>query len=367
MSLYKLTGYPLQIPLWLIVLLIFTGCQTLGPKAIRSGRPNYDFALQETNTQAMLLNIIRLRYNDVPSFLEVTNIYAAPLFEGSAEFNAVGIGKNNLYGGGAGLSYSESPVIVYTPLTGQKFTNHLLTPISFKTIALLINAGWNQDRVFRICVQSINDVSNAENAAGPTPEMAPDYEAFKRVSKTFERLENDKHLQMGRAKKEQSGELAEFHMYIDPSVRSRPDVQQLFKDLKLDPDAPVYKVTNAVKGGDDTIAIVTRPLMGAMFYLSQSVRIPEQDLNNGSVTITRGRAGNDFNWGNVTRDIMNIQSSAEKPPNAYIGVRYRDSWYYIADSDVSSKQTLFLIQTLFVLQAGELPKGQAPILTLPVR
>ena len=365
MSRYKLTvAIIFYMPLWLILI---TGCQTLGPNAIKSGRPNYDFALQETNTQAMLLNIIRLRYNDVPSFLEITNIYAAPLFEGTASFNAVGIGKGNLYGGGAGLSYSESPVIVYTPLTGRKFANHLLTPIGFKTMALLVNGGWNQDRVFRICIQSINGVSNAENAAGPTPEMAPDYETFKRVSKTLERLENNKNLQMGLVKKEQGGELTEFQIYIDPSVRSRPDVQQLFRDLKLDPEAPVYRVTNAVKGGGNTIAIVTRPLMGAMFYLSKGVQVPDIDAENGSVTVTRGKGGDVFNWSNVIYDIMNIKSSTERPANAFIGTRYRDHWYYISDSDVSSKQTLFLIQTLFILQAGELPRGQAPILTLPVR
>ncbi len=358
----------IKISICLAILLTISGCQILGPKALRTGRPNYDFALQETNNQSMLLNIIRLRYNDSPSFLEVTNIYSAPVIQGSVNFDASDIAKTDIYGGSTGFIYSETPVIMYSPLTGNKFAKHILTPISLNTIALLINGGWSQDLVFRICIQSINGISNAENAAGPTPERAPTYEVFKRVSKTLDRLEKDKHLTISYSDTARNEKLSEINIYIDESVRNRPDVQQLFEDLRLNPFAPFYTLKNSSNyEGNSTIAIITRPLMGIMFFISQGVQVPEQDIYKKVVTVTKNSGGDFFKWENVINDIMNIKSSVDKPNEAYIAVRYRNYWFYISDNDVYSKQTLFLLHTLFTLQAGELPLRQEPLLTLPVR
>src|SRR5690242_6134447 len=47
------------------------GCQTVGPTALRHGRGNYNAAIQQTNSEQLLLNLIRLRYRDAPLFLEV--------------------------------------------------------------------------------------------------------------------------------------------------------------------------------------------------------------------------------------------------------------------------------------------------------
>ncbi len=46
-------------------------------------------------------------------------------------------------------------------------------------------------------------------------------------------------------------------------------------------------------------------------------------------------------------------------------VKYRSSWFYIDDSDLTAKSTFALLMQLFALQAGEI-KSTGPILTLPV-
>ena len=46
-------------------------------------------------------------------------------------------------------------------------------------------------------------------------------------------------------------------------------------------------------------------------------------------------------------------------------MRYRDAWFYIDDSDLTSKSTFTLTGQLFELQAGDVG-GVAPLLTLPI-
>ena len=51
------------------------GCTgSIGPGALRTQRADYNSALQETNDRQLPLNLVRLRYGETPSFLEVTGI-----------------------------------------------------------------------------------------------------------------------------------------------------------------------------------------------------------------------------------------------------------------------------------------------------
>ena len=64
-------------------------------------------------------------------------------------------------------------------------------------------------------------------------------------------------------------------------------------------------------------------------------------------------------------DLLRVHSSCEEPENFAIRTRYRGSWFYIDDSDLSSKSTFALLTQLFELQGGDVP-STGPILTLPV-
>jgi len=95
------------------------------------------------------------------------------------------------------------------------------------------------------------------------------------------------------------------------------------------------------------------------------VEPPFKDQEEGRVTITRDSNGNEFDWREVTGDLMQIRSSRLESENAYIFVYYRGFWFYIDDSDLTSKSTFSLLTQLFALQSGDV-KSMGPILTLPV-
>ena len=132
-----------------------------------------------------------------------------------------------------------------------------------------------------------------------------------------------------------------------------------------DNTARVTLTTGAMRG-PGTIPVVTRSVMGTMFFLSLGVEPPSKDERAGRVTVTLDEEGNRFDWTNVTRDLLEIRSSDDRPDNAYTGISYRGSWFYIDDSDLESKSTFSLLAQILALQAGDV-ELTGPVLTLPVR
>jgi hypothetical protein len=61
--------------------------------------------------------------------------------------------------GGSG-KYTDRPTITYSPLTGDKFSRSLMTPIPIRGLLFLIQSEYPVDFLFRIGVQTINGVDN---------------------------------------------------------------------------------------------------------------------------------------------------------------------------------------------------------------
>ncbi len=172
----------LEIAVLCVCLGAVAGCSMTGPARVKGGRRLYNVAIQQTNEEQMLLNIVRLRFLDTPFFLQVASVSTNFTFEGSA---AVG-GELNASPSTASVGVSgrvvSSPTVTYTPLEGEQFAKRLLAPVDLATILLLTNTGWSVQRVFRLCVQSLEGLPNAPTASGPTPEDPPVYKRFMRAT-----------------------------------------------------------------------------------------------------------------------------------------------------------------------------------------
>ena len=370
--------FNLLLPCFLIAIL--AGCQKLGPSSVRVGMPAYNIAINETHQQLLLLNIVRMRYSETPYLMEVSNIFAAPNYTAGADLgNTYGSSFDNFGTASAELTYSESPVIVYTPVGGEQLSRRLLQPVGLDTLGLLTRAGWDYDRVFRICIQEINNVQNAESATGPmSARRTPEYETFRRVAHTLHELESRRQIEVNLLYHDDSqtdtsniAALKEpqlvLEMVIDSEARQLPEVGQLMTDLELDPQADSYFITNSLPNiPGRTIKIVTRPLYTTMLYLSRGIKVPQHDLDSGAVHITLDKNGEPFDWRNISEDLFTIESSATRPQDAFLAVQYRDHWFYIRDNDVVTKDTFVLIETLLALRAGEVPQSNTQ-LTMPLR
>ena len=84
------------------------------------------------------------------------------------------------------------------------------------------------------------------------------------------------------------------------------------------------------------------------------------------MTITFDASGQYFDWSRLTRELMTIKCSRDKPKCAAVAVPYRGYWFYIDDRDTKSKETLAFVLLLYNLavQEGDTAK-QGPTLTIP--
>lgn len=347
-----------------VFLTVFNGCSQLGPGRIELGRGHYNVAVQQTDNEQMLLNLVRLRYRDTPYFLQVASVSTNFEFEVFADASAALKTGPDIYGLGIGGTAIESPTITYTPLQGDQFVKQLLSPMHLSTVLLLYHSGWAIDRILNVTVQYINGIPNAPSASGPTPDDAPEYVEFHRITDLLRGLQKRGDVTLGQT--EGSDESQSLVLRIAPRAIDSAEGRQLIEHLRLPPGKTDYVFTpTADPNNVGEASIVMRSLMASLSYVAQGVQPPAEDETRGRVTVTRDADGRPFDWKQVNGNLMQIRSSGDQPEFAAVRVQYRGMWFYIDDSDLTSKSTFALLMNLFALQAGDIPTI-APVLTLPV-
>ena len=333
------------------------GCASVGADRLRAGRTDYNAAIKDTDVDQLLLNIVRLRFSDKPYFLEIASISATTEVGGS-------FGATQEKGLGAGISMFERPNIVYVPVTGEQFVQQLLEPIDLHTLIRLRGAGWEIDDIFRVFANYINDVPNAPTGAGSTPEGVPEFSEFLEVIEAIDELEDAGMLFLAVS----SDNANELVMGVTTAGRNTDHFRDLVRLLDLDENTQRYRIRLGVlKTTRGEIVVETRPILSAMFYLGQSIELPRDVLDAGIVHSgdADDAVGEPFDWNEVLQQLIRIKSSAQEPTNAYSAVQYGDYWYYIANDDVNSKETLTMLGVVLSLKAGGSPTDR-PLLTLPV-
>lgn len=353
--------------IWEIMLLIMcAGCMSTGPNYMIDGYPDYNSALSCTIDQQLLTNIVKLKYRENPSFLEIISITDshetgvtdgiknAKIYEYQTKDDTNYITPQLLF------SYSRAPTILYQPLRGQKFLQHLMTPLPFSAIFLMSQSGWGLEKIFNLCIEKINNTDNASAASGPTPTIKPKFENFYKMSALLQKLEHEHKLSLGLDAETRSALVLKFKNLPTKS----DEMIELRQILNLDPGRDeFYFRDNFLSISRDGLSVRMRSLMGVLFYLSHAVEVPQEDIDNGFVTTTIDSDGNVFDWTkNAGGTILRVKCacSTEYPPNAFIKTRYRGKWFYVDDRDLDSKSIFMLVSYLFNLQSGKLP---SPILT----
>jgi hypothetical protein len=120
-------------------------------------------------------------------------------------------------------------------------------------------------------------------------------------------------------------------------------------------------VYGAIPKDDKGIAILTRWILDVLLDLSSDIEVPAVDVEEKRVTPTYVEKGT---TGEKIPPLIRVLSSSEKHADAFVSIRYRNSWFWIDDRDFRSKKTFSFLMFIFTLvETGE--KGTAPVLTLP--
>ena len=143
---------------------VMSACTSQGPTRLPPDRFDYNQAISRSANEQMLLNLVRLRYSEIPVFLAVSSVltqysYAATVGvrgSGGASFGdplwQVGASGN--------FVYIERPTITYAPLTGDDFAKQLLKPIPTEMVFSLVSSGWPPRGLLIMTLFRLNDNLN---------------------------------------------------------------------------------------------------------------------------------------------------------------------------------------------------------------
>jgi len=362
----------LKSKIFLLSVIFLVGCHVPSRVAIdgAGGRNAYNIAVQLTNMEELLLNVVRLRYCDTPYFLEVSNITTQFTYKASTSptWPIPGFNKDNPFTLGGEWTWQNQPTISYSPLQGQQFAVQLMQPIDLQSIQQMVYTGWDVDRVFRLVIQSFDQLRNTP-LTGPVFTETMEYKRFFEATRWMREFQKRGSLQVGlkvgKGKSDDKSDQAQVLQIAFP--KDSPEADRLAQLLGgVEAKKGLY-VLNMLQGFNDNggIGVMPRSLLSCMYYLCQSVDVPEPHLKKGLAPMPELSKEEMKIWQRVVTDLMQIKTSNRKPKEAYVAVRYRGYWFYIDDSDIKSKRTFLLLHQLYQLQASE-TKSKGPLLTLPI-
>jgi hypothetical protein len=344
----------------LLILVGLGGCASIGPGTVNRDRFAYTDAISESWKRQMLLNLVKIRYADVPVFLDVASVINQYALEtelsGGMGWNQFLNTDSQLVGGRS--RYSDRPTITYQPLSGEKFTRSLMTPIPPASVLSLVEAGWRADAVSWICIQAINSVYNRSGAAMRIHPADPDFYEFVTL---FRKLQESRAVGMRIQKnKDKKQSIALFFRRKDISPEAVTQVRRLRELLGLDPEAQEFTIVyGSLPQNNREIAILTRSMLEIMVEVASRIEVPEAHVAEERTIATL--------TGEVEKSGVipsRIQSAQEKPVDAFVAVQYRGYWFWISDRDFSSKRMFSFLMFLFSVAETGTPTP-APTLTIP--
>lgn len=352
-----------QLPL-LLILLLFAGCAHLGPKTVAVDRFDYSSAIADSWKQQTLLNIVKLRYMDLPVFVDVASIVSGYSMETSVNLggqlsSSSAMQGNSITMGGAGR-FTDRPTITYVPLTGEKFLRGFITPIDPKHIFFMLQAGYPADFILALTVEGLNGVRNRSVSAGAMREADPEFVRALQLLREVQaagavgmRVEEDK-------AKGQTAVL--FFRRDDMPAEIVGKAAEIRRLLKLSAAEQKYVLTYSPVGGEgNELAVNSRSMLQIMGAFASYLDVPVAHLKDHSAVPDIEKAAPAR-----VQQVARIRSGKEKPAHAFAAVHYREHWFWIDNGDWQSKRALTAVMFFFTLaETGD--TGKLPLITIPAQ
>jgi hypothetical protein len=342
-------------------LLILQGaCASIGPSTITRDRFDYSTRIAESWKEQTLLNIVKLRYVDLPIFLDVGQIVSGYTVESAGTLGVSATRGDVLHseGGTLGGSYrfTDRPTITYTPLTGDRFLRGMLGPLQPVNVFALLQSGYAADFVLGLSVDSLQGLRN------PTSQIALQADVgggFWRAVKLLREIQLANALNFRLDSDAKTGtSVIVFFRADDLPAQVIAAIEELRTLLRLTPGAREFRlVTSPVAGGPGELAMQTRSMLQILLALAATVEVPPQHAEEGRAVPVMSQSAQE------SLPLL-VRSARERPADVYAAVPYRDHWYWIEDRDLRSKRAFAFIMFLFTLSdAGT--QERLPVLTIP--
>ncbi len=352
------------VPMAVITLFLLAGCSNIGPKTIPRDRFDYNKSISDSWKEQTLLNIVKLRYADMPLFVEVASIVSGYTLESQVSLGGTlssGIAnQGDFINLGASGKYIDRPTITYVPISGQKFNRSFMTPIPPSAILFLMQSGWPIDVIFPLTVDTVNGLRSNVFAGKDAREGDPD---FYRVIALLRKIQKSGTVGMRivKGKDQKESTVMFFHQKNIP-----PEIEDAFNELNtlLGLEAGDREMTVSygfIPGSGDEIAMLTRSILQIMIELATQIDVPSLHITEGR-TVPGLTMHRDLN--REQAKLITVGHGTDKPENAFTAVRYKDHWFSIDDRDFKSKRTFAFLMILFSMTEKSETDG-LPLVTIP--
>lgn len=348
----------------LVVAVVLAGCKSIGPGTVATDRFDYSSSIADSWKQQTLLNIVKLRYMDLPVFVDVASIVAGySLQTGVSVGGTVSTEKavqGDFFTGSGQAIYTDRPTITYVPMTGEKFLRGLITPIDPKNIFFMLQSGYAADFILGLTVESLNGVRNRSTAGAEVREADPEFLRALQLLREVQfagavgmRVEEDK-------AKGATG-VVFFRREDVPAdiVEKAAEVRRL---LKMPAEGQKFSlIYSPGRGAENELAVNSRSMLQIMVAFASYLDVPEEHLKDQSAMPSFENASPESR-----RDVVEIHSGKAKPLTAFAAVRYRDYWFWVENGDWRTKRALTAVMFFFTLaETGDTAK--LPLVTIPAQ
>jgi hypothetical protein len=342
-------------------LILITGCHSIGPNMVSADRFDYNTAIANSWKEQTLLNIVKLRYSDMPLFVEVASVVSGYTLERSVNINgtlsSATAMQGDFLGMGASGRFTDRPTITYSPLTGKKFNQNFLTPLPPKSLLFLIQSGWPADMILQLTVDSVNGLRSRSLAGTNVHSGDADFYEFLRLFRELQKTGNIG-MRILTNKSEKQTTVIFFHKK-EMSPDQKAHLLKMYKLLKIKPNSEEIVVNyGSIAQNDSELMLLSRSMLQIMIKLASMIDVPQEHVDKGYTvpTVINGTK-------NVKR-MMTVKCGDKKPEHALTSIYYHDTWFWIEDSDFYSKRTFSFLMILFSLTETGGDKG-LPLITIP--
>lgn len=329
-------------------------------------RFDYNSAIAESWKQQTLLNIVKLRYMDLPVFVDVSSIVAGY----SMETDIGAGGQFYPTAGNAGYAavtakgtFTDRPTVTYTPMTGDRFLRGVLKPLEPKNIFSMVQSGYPADFVLGLTVESLNGLRNRTEHGGVVQEAQAEFGTVLRLLREVQ-LAGGVGLRVVESRLPDGEDEAELFFRsenVTPEVRDKTNEIRRLLHLPLERER-FRLIFSPARGAATELAVNSRSMMQIMATFSTYVDVPEEHLAEHLTLPMFEHLPEEQRKGAPLR----IHSGKSKPAVSYAAVRYRDHWYWIDDDDWHSKRAVTSTMFFFTLEDAS-GGSHAPVVTIPAQ
>lgn len=346
------------IPFALLALAVsLTGCASLGPRTLDRDQIDYGNSIGNNWKNQMLANLVKIRYVDMPVFVDVGQIVSGYTLETQVNGN---LGWGTTLGGGDSQSlgaagrYTDRPTITYMPKTGEDYLRSLLEPVKPASVLALVAAGYSPELLFTWAVESINGVRNFSGVG--ISSQVPDAEYYEFID-LMTALQ-----QSGAASFEVQtdvdGGYEVLFTFADRNISDQAEAQRqrIRELLRLEAGRDEFRVVYAPFATEpDQLAVQTRSVLQMLYAMSSFVDVPADKV---------ARASRGYMLPPGVDRPFSVQTSTERPEDPFASFEYHGDWYWIDHEELISKRvfTLMMFMTTLTNRSGA---ENAPILTIP--